>query len=174
MKLNLITKSATFLVFVIASVLPIQNPAWAFGSNNNLTETRVIADLISDSPSSPLTIAQSLNANSPLDGTWRLTFIGNGAVHTALLTMQGSYGVAKVTYFDSNLKRIQNVDQLMQLRYSSKGIALFGYNPVYSGTSIAAPYSPDNFFFTVINDSLQVVNCDDKEVCSWVRLENLN
>ena len=173
MKFNLIPKTTTFILIVV-SALVIQNPAWAFGSKNNLAETRVIADLISDSPSSTLTIAQSLNANSPLDGTWRLTFIGNGVVHSALLTMQGSYGVAKVTYFDSNLKRIQNVDQLMQLRSSSKGIALFGYNPVYSGTSITAPYSPDNFFFTVSNDSLRVVNCDDKEVCSWVRLENLN
>ena len=173
MKFNLIPKTTTFILIVV-SALVIQNPAWAFGSKNNLAETRVIADLISDSPSSTLTIAQSLNANSPLDGTWRLTFIGNGVVHSALLTMQGSYGVAKVTYFDSNLKRIQNVDQLMQLRSSSKGIALFGYNPVYSGTSIAAPYSPDNFFFTVSNDSLRVVNCDDKEVCSWVRSKNLN
>jgi hypothetical protein len=62
----------------------------------------------------------------------------------------------------------------MQLRSSSKGIALFGYNPVYSGTSIAAPYIPDNFFFTVENNSLQVVNCDDKKVCSWVDLKNIN
>ena len=169
MKFNLITKTTTFIVIVV-SALAVQNSALAFGSKSNLAETKVTPDFISDSPSSKLMIAQSSDSQSPLDGTWRLTFIGNDTVHSALLTMQGSYGVVTVTYFDRNLKKIQRVDQIMKLKYLSEATVLLGYEPVYSGTSISALYTPDNFIFRVEGDSLQVANYDDKKVFSWVNL----
>jgi hypothetical protein len=60
----------------------------------------------------------------------------------------------------------------MQLKSSSSGLILIGYNPVYAGTNTPAAYNSDNFLFQIRPDgSLIVFTCDTAKQCSSVDLE---
>ncbi|MBD2138483.1 hypothetical protein H6F32_12980 [Anabaena sp. FACHB-1237] len=124
-------------------------------------------------PFSSRKIAQLTEASSPLYGSWILTFSADGIVHQGVLVMEGYYGVLRVSYFDPNLGKQAAIDQYMELKSSSKGLILLGYNPVYAGTSVSHPtYIADNFLFSIQPDgSLVVVTCDARERCSSVDIE---
>jgi hypothetical protein len=126
-------------------------------------------------PSSSIKIAQLTEASSPLYGSWRLTFSAGGIVHEGILVMQGYYGVLRVWYFDPNLKKKASIDEYMELKSSSKGLVLLGYNPVYAETFVSHPtYIADNFLFSIQPDgSLVALTCDARERCSSVDIEEI-
>jgi hypothetical protein len=126
-----------------------------------------------NSQHSSFTIAQVTEANSPLYGTWNLQYSIDGIIYKSFLRMRGYWGSMRTWYFNPLISRTVAVDQTMQLKSSSSGLILLGYNPVYADTTIrAAYYNPDNFLFQVSTDgSLVVVTCDNARQCSSVDLE---
>jgi hypothetical protein len=126
---------------------------------------------ITPQPSS-FTIAQLTEANSPLYGTWKLTYSVDGIVYESILRMDGYLGAMRTRYFHPLRRRTVAIDQTMQLKSSSKGLVLLGYNPVVAGTRNRAEYNADNFLFQISpNGSLLVFTCDDALQCSAVDIE---
>jgi hypothetical protein len=127
------------------------------------------------SQSSSYTIAQLLNANSPLYGSWKLKYSVDGVVYQSVLVMKGYYGLMRTRYFDSSINKKQVVDQEISLKSSAQGLVLLGSNPVYPGTSRRHPtYAADNFLFSVEPDgSLTAYTCDDLRQCSAVDVESI-
>jgi len=127
------------------------------------------------SQSSSYAIAQLLDANSPIYGSWKLRYSVDGVVYQSVLVMQGYSGVMRTRYFDSSINQKQVVDQEISLKSSPQGLVLLGYNPVYPGTSRRHPtYAADNFLFSVEPDgSLTAYTCDDLRQCSAVDVESL-
>jgi hypothetical protein len=125
-----------------------------------------------NSQRSSFTIAQVTEASSPLYGTWKLQFSVDGIIYKSFLRMRGYWGSMRTWYFHPQLGRTVAIDQTMQLKSSSSGLVLLGYNPVYADTTIRAGYNPDNFLFQVSTDgSFIAVTCDDARRCSSVDLE---
>ncbi|WP_341530612.1 hypothetical protein WKK05_15815 [Nostoc sp. UHCC 0302] len=122
---------------------------------------------------SSFTIAQLTEPNSPLYGNWKLTFSIDGIIYESILRMQGYSGTTRTRYFNPNTGKPDVVDQTMELKSSSSGLILLGYNPVYGGTTLRHPtYIPDNFLFQIRPDgSLIVFTCDRNKRCSSVDLE---
>jgi hypothetical protein len=120
-------------------------------------------------------IAQLIDANSPLYGSWKLKYSVDGVVYQSVLVMEGYSGVMRTRYFDPRINKKQVVDQEISLRSSSQGLVLLGYNPVYPGTSRRHPtYAADNFLFSVEPDgSLTAYTCDDLRQCSAVDVESV-
>jgi hypothetical protein len=120
-------------------------------------------------------IAQFVDANSPLYGSWSLRYSVDGVVYQSVLVMQGYSGVMRTRYFDSSINRRQVVDQEISLKSSPQGLVLLGYNPVYPGTSRRHPtYAADNFLFSVEPDgSVIAYTCDDLQRCSAVDVESI-
>ena len=139
----------------------------------NVFESPVSKPSTNTAQSSSYTIAQLLEANSPVYGAWKLTFSNNGIVHESILVMKGYYGVMRTQYFSPISRKTEVIDQAMELKSSSKGLVLIGRNPVYAGTSRRHPsYSPDNFLFTIQpNGSVQILTCDNASRCSSVDLQ---
>ncbi|WP_230967103.1 hypothetical protein [Nostoc sp. NZL] len=127
------------------------------------------------SQSSSYAIAQLVDANSPIYGTWKLRYSIDGIVHQSVLVMNGYSGVMRTSYFDSRINKKQVVDQEISLKSSSQGLVLLGYNPVYPGTSRRHPtYAADNFLFSVEPDgSVIAYTCDDLRQCSTVDVERI-
>ena len=127
------------------------------------------------SQSSSYAIAQLLDANSPIYGSWKLRYSVDGVVYQSVLVMQGYSGVMRTRYFDSSINKKQVVDQEISLKSSPQGLVLLGYNPVYPGTSRRHPtYAADNFLFSVEPDgSLTAYTCDDLRQCSAVDVESV-
>ncbi|MEH2385088.1 MAG: hypothetical protein V7K14_04725 [Nostoc sp.] len=127
------------------------------------------------SQSSSYAIAQLLDANSPIYGSWKLKYSVDGVVYQSVLVMKGYSGVMRTRYFDSRINKKQVVDQEISLKSSAQGLVLLGYNPVYPGTSKRHPtYAADNFLFSVEPDgSLTAYTCDDQRQCSAVDVERI-
>jgi hypothetical protein len=101
------------------------------------------------SQSSSYAIAQLLDANSPIYGSWNLRYSVDGIVYQSVLVMQGYSGVMRTRYFEPGINKKQVVDQEISLKSSPQGLILLGYNPVYAGTSTRHPtYVADNFLFS--------------------------
>ncbi|MBC1219827.1 hypothetical protein GNF10_11090 [Nostoc sp. UCD121] len=120
-------------------------------------------------------IAQLVDANSPLYGSWKLRYSIDGVVYESVLVMSGYSGAMRTRYFDSRINKKQAVDQEISLKSSSQGLVLLGYNPVYPGTSRRHPtYAADNFLFSVEPDgSVIAYTCDDLRQCSSVDVETI-
>lgn len=138
-------------------------------AKNILAQTPVV------SQSSSYAIAQLVDANSPLYGSWNLRYSVDGVVYQSVLVMEGYYGAMRTRYFDSTINRSQAVDQEVSLKSSSQGLVLLGDNPVYAGTSTRHPtYAADNFLFSVEPDgSLTAYACDNLRQCSAVNVETI-
>ncbi|MDZ7968375.1 MAG: hypothetical protein RM368_26065 [Nostoc sp. DedSLP03] len=127
------------------------------------------------SQSSSYAIAQLLDANSPIYGSWKLRYSIDGIVYQSVLVMEGYSGVMRTRYFDPSINQKQGVDQNISLKSSPQGLVLLGYNPVYAGTSRRHPtYAADNFLFSVEPDgSLTAYTCDERSQCSAVDIERI-
>ncbi|MEH1906188.1 hypothetical protein [Nostoc sp.] len=127
------------------------------------------------SQSSSYTIAQLLEANSPIYGTWNLRYSIDGIVYQSVLVMEGYSGMMRTRYFDPEINKKQVIDQEISLKSSSEGLVFLGYNPVYAGTSTRHPtYIADNFLFSVEPDgSLAAYTCDSLRRCSAVDVERI-
>ncbi|MHC5729575.1 MAG: hypothetical protein ACYTXY_36715, partial [Nostoc sp.] len=127
------------------------------------------------SQSSSYAIAQLLEANSPIYGTWNLRYSIDGIVYQSVLVMEGYSGMMRTRYFDPTINKKQVIDQEISLKSSPQGLVLLGYNPVYAGTSIRHPtYAADNFLFSVEPDgSLAAYTCDNLRQCSAVDVEKI-
>lgn len=125
------------------------------------------------SQSSSYAIAQLVDANSPIYGSWQLKYSVDGVVYTSVLVMNGYSGVMRTRYFSSNKKQV--VDQKIRLKSSPRGLVFLGYNPVYAGTSTRHPtYAADNFLFAIEDDgSFTAFTCDDRRQCSPVDVEEM-
>ncbi|MDZ8140332.1 MAG: hypothetical protein RM049_34425 [Nostoc sp. DedQUE04] len=123
----------------------------------------------------PKVIAQLLDANSPIYGSWKLRYSIDGIVYQSVLVMEGYSGVMRTRYFDPSINQKQGVDQNISLKSSPQGLVLLGYNPVYAGTSRRHPsYAADNFLFSVEPDgSLTAYTCDERRQCSAVDIERI-
>lgn len=123
----------------------------------------------------PKVIAQLLDANSPIYGSWKLGYSIDGIVYQSVLVMEGYSGVMRTRYFDPSINQKQGVDQKISLKSSPQGLVLLGYNPVYAGTSRRHPtYAADNFLFSVEPDgSLTAYTCDAQTQCSAVDIERI-
>lgn len=123
----------------------------------------------------PKVIAQLLDANSPIYGSWKLRYSIDGIVYQSVLVMEGYSGVMRTKYFDPSINQKQGVDQNISLKSSPQGLVLLGYNPVYAGTSRRHPsYAADNFLFSVEPDgSLTAYTCDERRQCSAVDIERI-
>lgn len=139
-------------------------------AKNTLVQTAVV------SQSSSYTIAQIVNANSPLYGSWSLRYSIDGVVHESVLVMEGYYGAMRTRYFDSSINRSQAIAQEISLKSSPEGLILLGDNPVYAGTSKRHPnYAADNFLFSVEPDgSVIAYTCDNLRQCSAVNVEAIS
>lgn len=130
----------------------------------------------SEKPSSSYTIAQSnskiTDANSPIYGTYKLTYSVDGIVYESTLVMSGYSGVMRTRYYNPNTSKTEVVRQNISLKSIPQGLFLIGSNPVYDRTSRAAKdYSPDNFLFSITPDGPVFFTCDQMERCSHVDLE---
>ncbi|MBN3911441.1 MAG: hypothetical protein HWQ35_34370 [Nostoc sp. NMS1] len=127
------------------------------------------------SQSSFYAIAQLLDANSPIYGSWNLRYSIDGIVYQSVLVMEGYSGVMRTRYFEPGINKKQVVDQQISLKSSPQGLVLLGYNPVYAGTSRRHPtYVADNFLFSIQPDgSLTAYTCDDLQQCSAVDVESI-
>jgi hypothetical protein len=130
----------------------------------------------SEKPSSSYTIAQTnskiTDANSPIYGTYKLTYSVDGIVYESTLVMSGYSGVMRTRYYDSDTGKPEVVRQNMALKSIPQGLFLIGSNPVYDKTSKPAKdYSPDNFLFSITPDGPVFFTCDRMERCSHVDLE---
>ncbi|BAZ03484.1 RDD domain-containing protein [Calothrix sp. NIES-3974] len=126
--------------------------------------------------SNSYTVAQAVTrANSPLYGSWKLTYSVNGIVYESVLIMNGYTGGMGTTYFDPRLRRTRVISQFMELRSSSQGLILVGSNPVdYHTKRPATDYSPDNFLFSIRpNGRLVAITCDRARQCSDVNVERV-
>jgi hypothetical protein len=121
-------------------------------------------------------IAQVPNLATPIYGSWKLTHSIGGIVHESVLKMNGSSGTMTTRFFNAQSGKTEAVEQTMYLKPHPRGILIWGYNPVYSGTSIKHPiYHPDNFFFSIPPDGPAIfLNCDDGKQCSYVDVEVVN
>ncbi|MBN3959378.1 hypothetical protein [Nostoc sp. NMS8] len=127
------------------------------------------------SQSSSYAIAQVVDANSPIYGSWKLRYSVDGIVYQSVLVMKGYSGTMRTKYFDPRINKKQIIDQQVSLKSSPQGLVLLGYNPVYAGTSRRHPtYAADNFLFSVEPDgSLTAYTCDDLRQCSAVDVEEI-
>ncbi|MEH2283247.1 MAG: hypothetical protein V7K90_18275 [Nostoc sp.] len=127
------------------------------------------------SQSSSYTIAQLLDANSPIYGSWNLRYSVDGIVYESVLVMEGYSGVMRTRYFEPGINKKQVIDQEISLKSSPQGLVLLGYNPVYAGTSRRHPtYAADNFLFSVEPDgSLTAYTCDEIRQCSAVDVKSI-
>ncbi|MHC5721078.1 MAG: hypothetical protein ACYTX0_55925, partial [Nostoc sp.] len=94
------------------------------------------------SQSSSYAIAQLVDANSPIYGSWKLRYSVDGVVYQSVLVMTGYSGVMRTRYFQPGINKKQVVDQKISLMSSSEGLVLLGYNPVYAVTSTRHPTYP--------------------------------
>lgn len=135
----------------------------------------ILAQTPNTSQSSSYAIAQLVDANSPLYGSWSLRYSVDGVVYQSVLVMKGYSGMMRTRYFDSTINQRQVVDQEISLKSSPQGLVLLGYNPVYPGTSRRHPtYAADNFLFSVEPDgSVIAYTCDDLRQCSAVDVESI-
>jgi hypothetical protein len=126
-------------------------------------------------PSSQFTIAQLINSDYGLNGTWKLQFSVGGILHESILIMEGDSGAMRTRYYNSATGRAESVDQAMKLQSSSQGLVLLGFNPVYAGTTTRhRTYSPDNFLFQIRpNGALVSFTCDRGGRCSPVDMERI-
>ena len=130
----------------------------------------------SGQPSSSYTIAQNTSkitdANSPIYGTYKLTYSVDGIVYESTLVMSGYSGVMRTRYYNPNTSRTEVVRQNITLKSIPSGLFLIGSNPVYDRTSKPAKdYSPDNFLFSITPDGPVFFTCDRMKRCSHVDLE---
>jgi hypothetical protein len=123
-----------------------------------------------NSQSSSYTIAQVGNANSPIYGTWKLTYSVDAIVHESTLVMSGYSGVMRTRYYNTNKRKVEVIRQNMTLKSIPKGLFLIGSNPVHDRTSRKADYIPDNFLFSITPDGPVFLMCDRMERCSYVDL----
>ncbi|MBD2775268.1 hypothetical protein [Iningainema tapete] len=144
-------------------------------AKNPLVQSPVPTPSVDVTQSSSYTIAQLVEANSPVNGSWKLTYSVDGIVYQSVLLMNGYTGAMRIRYFDPNLRKTQAVDQSLRLKSSPQGLVLLGYNPVYAGTSRRHPtYSADNFLFSIRPDgSPAVFVCDYARRCSAVDVETI-
>ncbi|MEH1884818.1 MAG: hypothetical protein V7L19_15950 [Nostoc sp.] len=135
----------------------------------------ILAQTPNTSQSSSYAIAQLVDANSPLYGSWSFRYSVDGVVYQSVLVMKGYSGMMRTRYFDSTINQRQVVDQEISLKSSPQGLVLLGYNPVYPGTSRRHPtYAADNFLFSVEPDgSVIAYTCDDLRRCSAVDVESI-
>ncbi|MEH2074273.1 MAG: hypothetical protein V7K57_07750 [Nostoc sp.] len=135
----------------------------------------ILAQTPNTSQSLSYAIAQLVDANSPLYGSWSLRYSVDGVVYQSVLVMKGYSGMMRTRYFDSTINKRQVVDQEITLKSSPQGLVLLGYNPVYPGTSRRHPtYAADNFLFSVEPDgSVIAYTCDDRRQCSAVDVESI-
>ncbi|MEA5570403.1 hypothetical protein [Calothrix sp. UHCC 0171] len=130
------------------------------------------ANQVNISQSSPYTLAQVSRANSPLYGSWKLSYSIDGIVYESFLIMNGYTGGMGTTYFDPRTRRTRVISQYMRLGSSSQGLILVGSNPTDYYTKRPVNYSPDNFLMSIRpNGSLIVVTCDRASRCSDVDIQ---
>ena len=161
------TKAASIAILFIGMGLFSAKPADA--------KIKVNSSVVQENIHQPstYTIAQTLSrANSPLYGSWKLTYSIDGIVYESVLIMNGYTGGMGTTYFDPNIRKTRLISQYMQLSSSSQGLIIVGSNPTDYYTKRAVNYSPDNFLMSVRpNGSLLVITCDRASRCSDVDIQ---
>lgn len=93
----------------------------------------------------------------------------NGAtLYRGIMNLNGCQGQLVVSFWDDKSKTTAKVKQDIRISDSSMGIMLYGFKPVYSGTSLDYPnYAADNFLFQKqLDGTLLSYVCDDVKQCS--------
>ncbi|MBD2199119.1 MULTISPECIES: RDD family protein [Calothrix] len=84
-------------------------------------------------------------ANTYINGNWKLGFANGIVQHEGLLSMKDSSGILIVRFPDDD-GSTKTVRQNMQLCSSARGLVLLGENPIDLKTNETSPtYAPDNF-----------------------------
>lgn len=135
----------------------------------NPNPTPSSSPIISSPSVSP--VPQSGECSPPLNANMKVRFSAGMVEHLGDLRMRGCEGTMIVTYYSTQRERTEKVSQTMKLRSSDRGLMLYGYDPVYFGTTTPASYSADNFLFRQdTTGKLEFRNCDDANVCSPVAI----
>ncbi|MEH2264835.1 hypothetical protein [Nostoc sp.] len=172
---TLLAKSLTLPTFKQTASIAILVAGIGLFGIKSANGRNILAQTPNTSQSSSYAIAQLVDANSPLYGSWSLRYSIDGVVYQSVLVMKGYSGMMRTRYFDSTINRRQVVDQEISLKSSPQGLVLLGYNPVYPETSRRHPtYAADNFLFSVEPDgSVIAYTCDDLQQCSAVDVESI-
>ncbi|MEH1893912.1 MAG: hypothetical protein V7K94_01085 [Nostoc sp.] len=172
---TLLAKSLTLPTFKQTASIAILVAGIGLFGIKSANGSDILAQTPNTSQSSSYAIAQLVDANSPLYGSWSLRYSVDGVVYQSVLVMKGYSGMMRTRYFDSTINQRQVVDQEISLKSSPQGLVLLGYNPVYPGTSRRHPtYAADNFLFSVEPDgSVIAYTCDDLRRCSAVDVESI-
>ncbi len=145
-----------------------------FSANVHSTQTPTPIDTSVPSPTQMAVDPTNTNMPTIPDGTLKLRYSSGAVVHEGTLTMNGDSGKLLTSFFDINSNQTATVEQTIKLENTSRGLVLWGYNPVYPGTQIPFPnYAPDNFLLGVNPDgSINLRTCDDADNCSDVEVMN--
>jgi hypothetical protein len=168
-----VTKATSIAIILLGMGLFSGKPADAKTTED--TTIKVNSSIVQTNSHQPstYTIAQTISrANSPLYGSWKLTYSIDGIVYESVLIMNGYTGGMGTTYFNPNIGQTRVISQYMELGSSSQGLILVGSSPTDYYTQRAVNYSPDNFLLSVRPDgSLFVVTCDSASRCSDVDIQ---
>ncbi|MCC5600389.1 RDD family protein [Nostoc favosum] len=84
-------------------------------------------------------------ANTDINGNWKLEFAGGVIQHVGYLSMKDSSGIM-VVQLPNDQGGTETIRQNMKLCSSAKGLVLLGENPIDVDTNQTSPtYAPDNF-----------------------------
>ncbi|GAB1541960.1 hypothetical protein NUACC21_46330 [Scytonema sp. NUACC21] len=108
-----------------------------------------------------------------INGTYKLRWTISGSSYEGLLYMEGRIGKMRIQYFNEVTKSTETVDQTMLLASCTKGLVMFGFNPVVAGTAQQHPtYAADNLIFRrETNGDVTIINYDDRGVTALVEIE---
>lgn len=106
-------------------------------------------------------------------GNYKLGWTMSGDRHEGLLLMKGRVGKMRIQYFNESINQTETVDQTMVLASCTKGLTMFGFNPVLADTGQEHPvYAADNLIFRrETNGDTTIINYDDQGVVVPVEIE---
>ena len=141
-----------------------------------LTKGKYYLEKATKASATCLIFCVSFTSNSlaeTVSGCFDMVYSSSGISHESRLVMQGSQGYMRTRFFDTTAGKTADVGQIMLVGSSPRGILIYGFEPVYFGTSTRHPsYSPDNFLFSINpNGSYVSLTCDDEGKCSEVDIK---
>lgn len=90
--------------------------------------------------------------------------------------MEGRIGTMRIKFFNPATNQTDAVDQTMVLASCTKGLVMFGFNPVVAGTDEKiSTYSADNLIIRrETNGNITIINSDDQGISSPVEIEEMS
>lgn len=113
------------------------------------------------------------NESEYIFGTYKLGWAMGGSRHEGSLHMEGRKGKMIIQYFNESTNQTETVDQTMVLASCTRGLVMFGFNPVFADTGQKHPtYAADNLIYRrEINGDTTIINKDDRGVTVPVKIE---